>query len=80
MTKEEKLIVLIAQLSQKQHQEPTLPVSAAQVITAMGVTPASFWNMFNGMARANFLRKDKEERVWVTPHGMELVNRLKEGS
>ena len=76
MTKEEKMLLAIAQLSQKLHGSWEEPVPSAQVIQGMSLTPHSFWNMFNGMARANFLRKNGQDQVWVTPHGMTLVEEL----
>jgi Mn-dependent DtxR family transcriptional regulator len=77
MTKEEKLLVIMAQLSLLDHGEPNQEVLATTVATKLGVTQKAFWNMFNNLARANFLRKDREEeRVWLTPQGMAQVARL----
>jgi Mn-dependent DtxR family transcriptional regulator len=77
MTKEERLLFLTAQLAEQTHQDPTAAISASEVVQALGVTEKSFWNMFNGLARANFIQKDKHGQVWLTSNGIAQVERLR---
>jgi Mn-dependent DtxR family transcriptional regulator len=75
LTKEEKLILSVAKLAlQRGSIESEVP--AAAIIEALAVTPSSFWNMFNGLARANFLKKTEEEEIWLTPQGLALVEEI----
>jgi Mn-dependent DtxR family transcriptional regulator len=77
MTKEERLLFLTAQIAEQAQQDPTATIPASDVVQALGVTDKSFWNMFNGLARANFIQKDKHGNVWLTSNGIAQVERLR---
>ncbi len=77
MTKEERLLFLTAQIAERTQNDPFAPIAASEVVEALGVTDKSFWNMFNGLARANFIQKDKHGQVWLTSNGMTQVQRLR---
>lgn len=75
ITKEEKLMVLVAKISLAQSGEMTARITPQAVIKGLCIRENSFWNMFNGLARANFLKKEGGE-IWLTPQGIELIERL----
>jgi hypothetical protein len=77
MTKEERLLVIVAELSETSHGDPCEPVEVDAAVKGLGVTEKSFWNMFNGLARANFLRKNASNQVWLTSNGLVQVERLR---
>jgi hypothetical protein len=77
MTKEEKLLFLVAKIAQESSKDVFAPVDVPAVVEALGVTEKSFWNMFNGLARANFLQKNKLNQVWLTSNGLSQVERLR---
>lgn len=77
MTKEERLLVIVAELSEAGHGDPCELVEVAAAVKGLGVTEKSFWNMFNGLARANFLKKNDDNQVWLTANGLVQVERLR---
>lgn len=77
MTKEERLLVIVAELSEANHADRCELVEVAAAVKSLGVTEKSFWNMFNGLARANFLRKNTHHQVWLTDNGLAQVKRLR---
>lgn len=73
MTKEERFLVKLAEGSDSTESW----VSAEWLQKELRLTAHAFQNQFNGLARANFVIKNKSGQLQLTARGRELAATLK---
>jgi len=73
MTKEERFLLKLAEVLGGSNSW----AASEDLQKQLRLTAHSFWNQFNGLARANFVVKNKSGQVQLTERGWELVAALK---
>lgn len=76
MTLEEQFLLKLYTLA-SQTGDPETPFSATYVGNALRLSPNKVKNISNILAQTNFIRKIGDGEICLTPHGLKLVEKLK---
>jgi Mn-dependent DtxR family transcriptional regulator len=75
MTKEETFLIKLHALSLKKGS-PHLEIDRYEIGRALGYNDRSVNNMVQTLAQTNFLKRGEDNNVFLTEHGLKLVNLL----
>lgn len=77
MTKDELFVLKLYELAKKRG-DPTGEVDRYDIGRSIGQNDKGINTIINGLAQANFIKKGQGSTVYLTPHGLNLVERLLE--
>ncbi|MFY7842711.1 MAG: hypothetical protein ACOVOR_01675 [Rhabdochlamydiaceae bacterium] len=75
LTKDEMFLVRLHEIAKKKG-DPMLPIASEEIGQTLGLNHHAISNIVRHLAQANFVKKDKEKNVWLTPQGIRLLDLL----